>query len=66
MKVLLPHYSILLSGHGMAFSEFTFSLSRLVLLFRFVCVCLGGGGWWARVLTNPRLYLYCTSSALAQ
>ena len=62
MKVLLPLYSILLSGYGVAFSEFTFSLPRLAPLFRFVRVCVGG----ARVLTNPRFYLNCTSSALAR
>ena len=43
MKVLPPLYSILLSGYGVAFSEFTFSLPRLAPLFRLVRVCVGGG-----------------------
>jgi len=34
----LPFFFYMISDHGVAFSEFPFTLPRLVLLFRFVCV----------------------------
>ena len=41
MNVVSLLFSIFLSNNELAFSEFRFSLSRLVLLLRFVWV----GGW---------------------
>ena len=68
MKVLPPFFSALLSGHGVAFCEFPFSSPILSFCFALrVCVCGGAVGVVSIcILTSTRLYLHCTSLALAR